>query len=1613
MKKHRYPTRGREIVIAGAMGPQQEVQQQEVVQQTQEVREPVEDADTLRSHSYARAIDLLCEGEIEGLVDRAGNVLRTPAEFGRGIFIDETPLQNADGSFNFKGVKVGMTWGTQDQEALYGFGTPGEVIYSGKEITKAIPVVVGITNSHAQRIEVAIRVPALLSQEKKTGDIHGNSVVVGVLAALNGSEVFQEIGGAWINGKASQPYVRTIGCTLPRSSPSSVDDQWAIKVIRTTPPAKDLSEQKSTFLDYVSVWTRNTFRYPNSVIVGVEIDAKGLSSVPARAYRIRGLRVQVPSNYDPETRLYNRKLDGTLNTVPLVFPNPHPTGRPKVFKHTLANPVPGATPPTYTFTLTNAPTANLTVDFPIEIPWTGLWWTAWTDNPAWCFHDLCIATRYGLGDYLAADDDGTAIGTLDKWTLYTIGRYCDVMIDDGFGRLEPRFACNLVMQAREEAFKVMQDMASIFRGMLYWQTGQIVAVQDRPREPVAVFTNANVVEGAFNYAGTARKARHTSVVVRYNDRTDFYRPKFEFVSSATGFLKYGFREVQIAAFGCSSRGQAHRLGRWTLLSELNQTETVAFKTGLEGAYLRPGDVFEVLDNHRAGKMHGGRLLAIAADGLSVRLDRGVPIPAGAVTVTIARPQGFNEPAEITSSAQAGAIRTPQTVVLTITNPANVTSTGAPGLGIGVVQGSQQVTAEALVDLTGTLPGDELVVQGESYVIRDVLAPAGGDPWRLVLEQPFKGTTDPGAAFAIAARRLTFAAAVEGLEVGAVWMIETPTLSAQRFQVLNVEEIEAGVYGVSGLEYATEKFDATENALDLEAEEITELPIDVGIVPAPQNVVAGRASVITADGVKLQLTVSWEQAPDDGIDAYLVEYRRLPDQWSTIEQTAATSSAIDYTVPGDYEFRVTAIGSTGARSDSIIASFSVDSENPIETVGIEGLELQGQGNDTNFTGRDAKFAWRLRNPNTAIEPGQEDDEGGQGGFTDPYFEKFEVSIWDEALDLLVFRDDTQNPWYIFSHEKNAETPLGPRAQFRFEVRALDKFGNSSAPAKLVVQNPPPSPPVNVGVIAAFRFVSIAWQRPPELDVASFEIWESASANFGEAVLIATTTGNDFVRAGLEVDTHRWYWVIAVDTFGSKSTRSPIDGIGVVTGQIGVQDLDIFPLEISQMFLEVIILKGDAWANNTPGAGSIAWNAHKVFFRGIEHAIPAGNTALQYVYWLGPVIDGDGTVLTPGETFYRVSALHPGDAGLLGTRGFIIATNAEGAGFYSLAWRGFANAVIGSAWIKKAAITSAHVESLEAGKITGDEVTGQEIVLADKLGDDGEVISRAIIRSKNYIANVAGWIIRSDGFAEFGTLSLRENLAFGSGYYNPAFETRLFQARPDIACPILSYNAGWANVATSGSPHRQTLHCSDGVTRTRQMLFYYGQLIVAPFNVDKTVPSPLISPLFFGVDRGDYIFHAGQPDELTYLARPRRLARDGDNVFTIEATARCWWGFSVWYQIADFPVWMDGLLRESMGNRYGPNAAPANVGAPWEFACAVRDGTNTAGYQILSNAQRVKINVPSDKVILFAIGPIGGTGTRDATAGSSRMYNGFLRVTAENVGNILITEDPSEVDGEEDI
>jgi len=517
-------------------------------------REPVEGPDTLRSRSFARVLDLISEGEIRGLV--AGN---------QSIYLDQVPIQNADGTFNFQGVSVETRSGTQDQPHIAGFPSVENEIGVNVELRSNAPVTRAVSGSSLSAIRVRLAVPQLVKRNTENGDAEGYTIDYAIdLSTDNGP--FNTVLTTAFTGKTTTEYQRSHRIDLPAGS------QWQARVRRLTPNADSQTIADTTTVASITEVIDAKLRYPNCALAAIQVDGSQFQGKPSTAYRIWGRIIRVPSNYDPLNHTYSGVWDGTFKS-------------------------------------------------------------AWTNNPAWVFYDIVTNDRFGLGHRIPQ-------AYVDKWNLYAIARYCDQLVSDGVGGMEPRFTCSLYLQTEADAFRVLQDMASIFRGISFYAAGQVIASADMPKDPTFTYNQANVVEGRFTYEGTGRKARHTVAQVSWTDPDDFGRQKPETVQLRRGIARYGINSTSVTAFGCDRRSQAQRMGNHILYSENLETETIAFAVGLDSLRVTVGDIMRVADPDRAGRRMGGRIRSATANALV--LDRVPDASAAGQTIHATLPSGITE-----------------------------------------------------------------------------------------------------------------------------------------------------------------------------------------------------------------------------------------------------------------------------------------------------------------------------------------------------------------------------------------------------------------------------------------------------------------------------------------------------------------------------------------------------------------------------------------------------------------------------------------------------------------------------------------------------------------------------------------------------------------------------------------------------------------------------------------------------------------------------------------------------------------------------------------------------------------------------------------------------------
>ncbi|KOA33912.1 host specificity protein J [Escherichia coli] len=510
---------------------------------------PREAKDNLKSTQLLSVIDAISEGPVEGPVDGLKSVL-----------LNSTPVLDSEGNTNISGVTVVFRAGEQEQTPPEGFESSGSETVLGTEVKYDTPITRTITSANIDRLRFTFGVQALVETTSK-GDRNPSEVRLLVQIQRNGGWVTEK--DITIKGKTTSQYLASVvvGNLPPRP--------FSIRMRRMTPDSTtDQLQNKTLWSSYTEIIDVKQ-GYPNTALVGVQVDSEQFGSQQvSRNYHLRGRILQVPSNYNPQTRQYSGIWDGTFKP-------------------------------------------------------------AYSNNMAWCLWDMLTHPRYGMGKRLGAAD-------VDKWALYVIGQYCDQSVPDGFGGTEPRITCNAYLTTQRKAWDVLSDFCSAMRCMPVWNGQTLTFVQDRPSDKVWTYNRSNVVmpdDGApFRYSFSALKDRHNAVEVNWIDPDNGWETATELVEDTQAIARYGRNVTKMDAFGCTSRGQAHRAGLWLIKTELLETQTVDFSVGAEGLRHVPGDVIEICDDDYAGISTGGRVLAVNSQTRTLTLDREITLPSSGITL---------------------------------------------------------------------------------------------------------------------------------------------------------------------------------------------------------------------------------------------------------------------------------------------------------------------------------------------------------------------------------------------------------------------------------------------------------------------------------------------------------------------------------------------------------------------------------------------------------------------------------------------------------------------------------------------------------------------------------------------------------------------------------------------------------------------------------------------------------------------------------------------------------------------------------------------------------------------------------------------------------------------
>ncbi|EOO9527701.1 hypothetical protein CO989_09635 [Escherichia coli] len=492
--------------------------------------------DNLYHKQFYRVLDILSEGPIYGPVNAAAPL--------NCVMLNDTPITDTAGHVSIPGVSVAWRPGTLNQSPINGFNAIESTVMVNTEVTHDTPLVRTVSDPNVTRVRLNVGVDVLVESDDE-GNQYNSTVMMMIDVKPSSSTIWTPVKAVSITGKISGEYLESHIIYAPGERP------FDIRVRRITPDStSDLLNNNTRWNSYSEIIDDN-LSYPHTAIAGAVIDHDQYADTPTRTYHLRGLIVDIPDNYNPETRTYSGLWLGGLKQ-------------------------------------------------------------AYTNNPAWIFRYLVKNERFGLARHAGYID-------VDDGALYTLSQYCDQLVNDGYGGLEPRVTLNAYITEQMSARDLLDNIAGMFRGMALWDGQRLTVMIDAPQDPIATITNANVVDGAFTRSSIARAECYNAVIVSWTDPENGWEQSKEYVADDELIARDGYNETTLEAFGCTSRGQAYRAGKWLIETAKREPSKFTFKMARDAIHFTPGDIIEILDNNRAGARLGGRI--VANNGKVITVDK--------------------------------------------------------------------------------------------------------------------------------------------------------------------------------------------------------------------------------------------------------------------------------------------------------------------------------------------------------------------------------------------------------------------------------------------------------------------------------------------------------------------------------------------------------------------------------------------------------------------------------------------------------------------------------------------------------------------------------------------------------------------------------------------------------------------------------------------------------------------------------------------------------------------------------------------------------------------------------------------------------------------------------
>lgn len=1309
----------------------------------------VNEPNTLASNARAKIIEVISEGPIEGIVDGE-----------KGIYFDQTPIMNSDSTLNFEGVVWEEHKGYPDEAHFNGSNaveTPVEVSVQVKQATG--PVQRTIVDQNADAVRVLVRIPALVKYDSSNGSVLKTSLQYAVDVRSYGGAWIEVVNNHIVDEKTTSPVQIAHYIKLPFGG-----TPWDIRVRRITADSTTDGLQNDLYFDGYVVLVEGKFTYPHSAAVYMEVNAKDLgSTIPPRAYHVRGMLINVPTNYDPETRTYTGIWDGTFKV-------------------------------------------------------------AWSDSPPWIFNDILTNDRYGLGEFIDAS-------IVDKWSLYTIAQYCDQMIPSGYKNsdtgediYEPRFTFNGVINQREEAFFVLQQITQAWRGMAYWSLGQVFATADMPSDPVKLVTPANVLGGQFFYSSTAMKARHSVAIVSWNDPDDFYRASKEVVINQAMLNRYGWREKQVQLTGCKSRGLAHRYGKWVLDTEQHETETVEYSASWDHADIRPGQIISIADPAKAQIRIGGRI--VNHNNLTIEIDGDfVPTDGETYELMLTMPSGAIEKRSILAFLDERTIRLATAFSDTALPNAVFTITGTDIVPrqyrVITVQEKEpnvfhvmalfhdplkfaRVEQNILFDplpyskpSTAVPPPDNLAVVEQGYI-------SNGTPFYSLLFSwtPPQDTVVRG--YVVSADAPDGSRVFLGTILGSSVEMSNTSAGVYTFHVQTINF--AGVLSeVASIEYTASGVE--------------------GFAPPIVTDLTLKNSTTTTEFTGRDLRVVWKNnfansitpTADEATPAHVVSphyshnivriYNAVTDDLLREQRVSTESFTYDYasnladsiangeTTPArSLRVEVNVYDVFGRTTDPASDVFT----NPVPAAIAPTYNVIGSSIFMSYpTDIDLDFAgvilWRSDTPGIDTATDEPLYDGASNPIVIPgthdtlYY--FRIAAYDDfgktdlnistefSISTLLDGADTIAPEtptglnvtstliagrarIVATWDENTETDLAgydlevmapgggyvsfptngllyefdgtPGEVYSFRIRAIDRSGNKSSFSTAVDHTAladvtPPDVPTDLTISIGLTSLWLQWTNPTDDDFSHIDIFENTVDVEASATLIAKVAGTSFARAGLPNHEQRFYWIRAVDVSGNESALT--DSVSGTTAELP----DAKRLSIDGLML----------TPNSPSANKVSWPAFTITYglpggTATTGAISAGNATWTvdslYLYY----VEGEtvlrtttsvGTIFTDGG--HPIGIYRGGNDVQLTNGTAVVDGNNIIAGTIGATQLVVTDAIItNTLQLADAVVSSAKIYDLDAAKIRASTVIANTI----KVGDTGDSLSTIMDRAANPAARV---------------------------------------------------------------------------------------------------------------------------------------------------------------------------------------------------------------------------------------------------------------------------------------